>query len=175
MSRTARIKSSTGIYHIITRGINQQNIFSSDDDYERLLSTLARYCRKSKSEIYAYCLMDNHIHLLLKEGQESIATTMKKIGTSYVYYYNWQYNRKGHLFQDRYKSEPVEDDAYFLTVLRYIHQNPVKAGITDDPATYPWSSYTEYTDKVKLVNTSFTLKLFNQDQEKAIEEFISFL
>jgi hypothetical protein len=119
--------------------------------------------------------MDNHIHLLLKEGQEPIATTMKKIGTSYVYYYNWQYNRKGYLFQDRYKSEPVEDDAYFLTVLRYIHQNPVKAGITDDPATYPWSSYTEYTDKVKLVNTSFTLKLFNQDQEKAIEEFISFL
>jgi REP element-mobilizing transposase RayT len=174
MSRTARIKSSTGIYHIITRGINQQNIFSSDVDYERFLNTLTRYCRKSNCEIYAYCLMDNHIHLLLKEGQEPLATTMKRIGTSYVYYYNWQYNRKGHLFQDRYKSEPVEDDAYFLTVLRYIHQNPVKAGITDDPATYPWSSYTEYTDKVKLVNTSFTLKLFNQDHEKAIEEFISF-
>jgi len=82
MPRVARIKSSSGIYHIITRGINQQNIFSSDDDYKRLLNTLARYCRKSNCEIYAYCLMDNHIHLLLKEGQEPIATTMKKIGTS---------------------------------------------------------------------------------------------
>jgi len=174
MPRVARIKSSSGIYHIITRGINQQNIFSCDDDYERLLNTIKRYCIKSKCEIYAYCLMDNHIYLLLKEGQEPIATTMKKIGTSYVYYYNWQYNRKGHLFQDRFKSEPVEDDAYFLTVLRYIHLNPVKAGITNDPATYPYSSYTEYTDKVKLVNTSFALKLFNQDQDKAIEEFISF-
>ena len=157
MPRVARIKSSTGIYHLITRGINQQNIFSFDDDYERLLNTLTRYCRKSACEIYAYCLMDNHIHLLLKEGQEPIATTMKKIGTSYVYYYNWQYNRKGHLFQDRYKSEPVEDDAYFLTVLRYIHLNPQKTELTDDPATYPYSSYTEYTDKVKITDTAFAL------------------
>jgi hypothetical protein len=118
--------------------------------------------------------MDNHIHLLLKKGQEPIATTMKRIGTSYVYYYNWQYNRKGHLFQDRYKSEPVEDDAYFLTVLRYIHLNPIKAGIADDLVSYPYSSYSEYTDKTKLINTTFALKLFNQDQDKAIEEFTSF-
>ena len=174
MPRTARIKSSTGIYHIITRGINQQNIFSSDDDYERFLHTLIRYCRKSTSEIYAYCLMDNHIHLLLREGQEPIATTMKKIGTSYVYYYNWQYNRKGHLFQDRFKSEPVEDDAYFLTVLRYIHLNPIKAGIADDLASYPYSSYSEYTDKAKLINPIFALNMFNQENDQAIEEFINF-
>ena len=174
MPRVARIKSSTGIYHIITRGINQQNIFASDDDYERFLNTLTRYCRKSACEIYAYCLMDNHIHLLLREGQETIATTMKKIGTSYVYYYNWQYNRKGHLFQDRYKSEPVEDDAYFLTVLRYIHQNPLKAGITDDLASYSYSSYTEYIEKVKLINATFALNMFQQDRDKAIGEFIHF-
>jgi len=105
MPRVARLKSSTGIYHIITRGINQQNIFSCEDDYERFLNTLIRYSRKSKWEIYAYCLMDNQIHLLLKEGLEPLATTMKKIGTSYVYYYNWQYNRKVHLFQDRFKNE----------------------------------------------------------------------
>ena len=174
MSRVARIKSTTGIYHIITRGINQQNIFSSDDDYERFLNTLTRYSRKSKCEIYAYCLMDNHIHMLLKEGQESLATIMKRIGISYVYYYNWQYNRKGHLFQDRYKSEPVEDDTYFLTVLRYIHLNPIKAGIADDPASYPYSSYTEYTDKAKLINPTFTLKMFHQDKDQAIDEFIHF-
>ena len=130
--------------------------------------------RKSKCEIYAYCLLDNHIHLLLKEGQEPLATTMKKIGTSYVYYYNWQYNRKGHLFQDRFKSEPVEDDTYFLTVLRYIHLNPQKAGLTDDLASYPYSSYTEYTNKAKLINPIFALKIFHQDQDKAIQEFIHF-
>ena len=174
MPRAARIKSSTGIYHIITRGINQQNIFSCDDDYERFLNTLIRYCRKSKCEIYAYCLMDNHIHLLLREGQEPLATTMKKIGTSYVYYYNWQYNRKGHLFQDRFKSEPVEDDTYFLTVLRYIHLNPIKAGIADDPASYPYSSYTEYTNRANLINPIFALNMFHQDKDQAIEEFINF-
>jgi len=174
MPRTARIKSSTGIYHIITRGINQQNIFCCEDDYERFLNTLSRYSRKSSCEIYAYCLMDNHIHLLLKEGQEPLATTMKRIGTSYVYYYNWQYNRKGHLFQDRYKSEPVEYDAYFLTVLRYIHLNPIKAGIADDLASYPYSSYREYTNRAKITDTGFALSLFNQDQDKSIEEFINF-
>lgn len=174
MPRTARIKSSTGIYHIITRGINQQNIFSTDDDYERFLNTTTRYCRKSKCEIYAYCLLDNHIHLLLKEGQEPLATTMKKIGTSYVYYYNWQYNRKGHLFQDRFKSEPVEDDNYFLTVIRYIHLNPIKAGIADNLSSYPYSSYIEYINKTKLINPIFALNMFHQDKDQAIEKFINF-
>ena len=92
------------------RGINQQNIYYSDDDYERFLHILAEYCKKSACEIYSYCLMDNYIHLLLKEGQEPLATTMKKIGTSYVYYYNWQYKWKGPFSQDHYKSELVEDE-----------------------------------------------------------------
>ena len=174
MPRVARIKSSTGIYHIITRGINQQNIFSSDDDYERFLNTLIRYSRKGNCETYAYCFMANHVHLLLKEGTEPLATTMKRIGTSYVYYYNWQYNRKGRLFQDRFKSEPVEDDAYFLTVLRYIHLNPIKAGMADDLVSYPCSSYTEYTKKEKLINPTFALNMFHQDRDKAMEEFIHF-
>ena len=106
------------------RGINQQNIFSVDEDYEKFIAILAKYHKKSEYEIYAYCLMGNHVHLLIKEGREALPHAMKRIGTSYVSWYNWQYNRKGHLFQDRYKSEPVEDDVYFLTVLRYIHQNP---------------------------------------------------
>jgi hypothetical protein len=99
---------------------------------------------------------------------------MKRIGTSYVYYYNWQYNRKGHLFQDRYWSEPVEDDAFFLTVLRYIHLNPIKAGLTDDLALYPYSSYLEYANKAKLINPNFTLNIFHHDKDQAIEEFINF-
>ena len=79
--------------------------------------------------------MSNHIHLLLKEGEEDLGTLFKRIGASYVYWYNWKYNRTGHLFQDHFKSEPVEDDTYLLTVLRYIHQNPLKAGITHGAAT----------------------------------------
>lgn len=174
MPRVARIKSSTGIYHIMVRGINLQEIFTTDDDYKRFLHTLAKYNRNNAFEMYAYCLMGNHVHLLLKEVQEPVATIMKRIGTSYAYHYNWQYNRKGHLFQDRYKSEPVEDDSYFLTVLRYIHMNPLKAGLSSDIISYPWSSYSEYINSEKLVNTCFALGIFNQDKEKAIQEFIEF-
>ena len=111
------------------RGINQQDIFEDEDDYLRFLAII-RECKDiSKFELYAYCLMTNHVHLLLKTGEEPLELIFKRIGSRYVYWYNLKYQRIGHLFQDRYKSEAVEDDAYFLTVLRYIMQNPMKAGM----------------------------------------------
>jgi REP element-mobilizing transposase RayT len=174
MPREARRKSKSKIYHIMIRGINQQNIFSDDEDYEKYLDILAIYRKKIEYDLYAYCLMGNHLHLLIKEGKEALSNSMKRIGTSYVYWYNWQYHRKGHLFQDRFKSEVVEDDTYFLTVLRYIHQNPLKAGLADDIALYQWSSYKEYTFKKTIVNIPFVLSLFDQDLDKAIEKFKRF-
>ena len=129
MPRQARKKSNSGVYHIMLRGINRQLIFEDDEDMQRFIETLKRYKDECGYSLYAFCLMGNHIHLLLKEGEEPISTILKRIAGSYVYWYNWKYGRSGHLFQDRFKSEPVEDDAYFLTVLRYIHQNPVKARI----------------------------------------------
>ncbi|MFY9441561.1 MAG: transposase [Tepidanaerobacter sp.] len=174
MPRAARRKSSTNIYHIMIRGINQQNIFADEEDYEKFIDTLEKYNKKIEFEIYAYCLLDNHVHLLMKEGNEPLSNTMKRIGASYVYWYNWQYNRKGHLFQDRYKSEVVENDAYFLTVLRYIHQNPVKAGLTNKIESYKWSSYKEYIKKPRLINPDFALKMFDEDRTKAIAKFIIF-
>jgi REP element-mobilizing transposase RayT len=90
--------------------------------------TLGTYKAEFNCQICAYCLMKNHVHLLIRIGQEDLQHFMRKVGAKYVYWYNWKYDRVGGLFQDRYKSEPVEDDGYFLTVLRYIHQNPVKAG-----------------------------------------------
>lgn len=156
------------------RGINQQNIFADDEDHKKFMDILDRYRKKIEYEIYAYCLMGNHVHLLIKEGKEVLSNTMKRIGTSYVCWYNWQYNRKGHLFQDRYKSEPVLDDAYFLTVLRYIHQNPLKAGLTNHIESYKWSSYTEYTIEPKMVNIKFALALFDKEKDKAIEGFKRF-
>lgn len=156
------------------RGINQQNIFADDEDHKKFMDILDRYRKKIEYEIYAYCLMGNHVHLLIKEGKEILSNTMKRIGTSYVCWYNWQYNRKGHLFQDRYKSEPVLDDAYFLTVLRYIHQNPLKAGLTNHIESYKWSSYTEYTIEPKMVNIKFALALFDKEKDKAIKGFKRF-
>ncbi len=138
------------------------------------MDILATYHKKIEYDLYAYCLMGNQVHLLIKEGKETLSNTMKRIGASYVYWYNWQYNRKGHLFQDRFKSEVVEDDAYFLTVLRYIHQNPLKAGLTDDIPSYKWSSYQEYTSKKKIVNVDFVLSLFDQERDKAIAKFKRF-
>jgi putative transposase len=174
MPRAARRKSETKIYHVMMRGINQQNIFVDDEDNERFIDTLAKYRRKVEYELYAYCLMGNHIHLLIKEGNEALSNTMRRIGTSYVYWYNWQYDRKGHLFQDRYKSEPVMDDTYFLTVLRYIHQNPLKAGIANNIELYKWSSYQEYIKEAKIVSVNFVLAMFAENRAKALEGFRDF-
>jgi hypothetical protein len=88
--------------------------------------------------------MSNHLHLLLKEEKDDIALALKRITVSYVYWYNWKYSRRGHLFQDRFKSEPVENDDYLLTVIRYIHQNPINAGICKEIDEYEFSSYNCY-------------------------------
>ncbi len=104
------------------RGINRQQIFEDKEDMQRFIETLLRYREQCEYVVYAYCLMGNHVHILLKEGKEDLTLILKRIAGSYVYWYNWKYRRIGHLFQDRFKSEPVDDDGYFLTVLRYIHQ-----------------------------------------------------
>ena len=165
MPRKARKKSESGIYHIMMRGINRQNIFEEDDDNMKFLQILEQYRDKCGYDIYAYCLMGNHVHLLLKIGEEPLEQVMRRICGSYVYWYNWKYQRIGNLFQDRFKSEPIEDDKYFLIVLRYIHQNPLKAGLIKDIEKYKWSSYGEYLGEVKLVNADYVLKIFNTDRE----------
>lgn len=161
MPRTARKKSSTGIYHIMLRGINRQQIFEDEEDRQRLMETLLRYRDECGYTVYAYCLMGNHIHLLLKEGKHELDAVIKRIAGSYAYWYNWKYHRSGHLFQDRFKSEPVEDDGYYLTVLRYIHQNPVKANLCKNVEDYPYSSVQEYLNQPELVDTSFTFSMLS--------------
>ena len=167
MPRGTRKKSTTGIYHVVLRGINKQRIFEDTQDYRKFLETIKTSKDKSGYTLFAYCLMSNHIHLLIKEGTESLGNTFRRIGASFVYWYNWKYSRCGHLFQDRYKSEPVETDRYFLTVLRYIHQNPIKAGIKKEVEQYPWSSYQEYITKPEMCDAAFTLKLFSEDYQEA--------
>ncbi len=176
MPRQAREKSASGIYHIMIRGINRQTIFHDDEDYSRFLLTLQNYREKSGYEIYAYCLMDNHVHLLLKVGIEPLEQIMRRICGSFVYWYNAKYERIGNLFQDRFKSEAVENDSYFLTVFRYIHQNPLKAGIISSVEHYQWSSMGEYINKPRLVEAGFALGLFNTSKGRgqAAEKIIQF-
>jgi len=174
MPRRAREKSKTGIYHMILRGMNRQTIFEEEEDAQKFLEVLDYYKELIGYKIYAYCLMGNHIHLLLQEGSEELGIFMRRIGASYVYWYNKKYQRIGHLFQDRYKSEVVEDDKYFLSVLRYIHHNPMKAGLVKDLASYKWSSYDEYLKGSKITETDFALDIFNNDQKSARKSFIEF-
>ena len=164
MPRQARRKSESGIYHIMLRGINQQQIFEDKEDNLRFLETLFKYKQQCGYEIYAYCLMGNHVHILLKEGEENLTLVLKRIAGSYVYWYNWKYHRSGHLFQDRFKSEPVEDDIYFLTVIRYIHQNPIKAGICQNIDGYKFSSYNEYVNKANLIDAEFCFGIIDKEQ-----------
>jgi REP element-mobilizing transposase RayT len=128
------------------RGINRQNIFEYDEDHSRFIEILAETKEISDMKIYAYCLMNNHVHLLLRIESESLGTVMKRIGVRYAVWFNRKYKRTGALFQDRYKSEVVQDDRYLLAALRYIHQNPVKAGLTRIIGGYKWSSYRDYVN-----------------------------
>lgn len=144
MPRSARERSESGLYHVMVRGINRDVIFVHPDDKLRYLDILAKVKGRSECRIYAYCLMNNHLHLLLGEGIEGLGETMKRLGSSYAQWFNLKYERVGHLFQDRFLSEPVESDDYLLMAIRYIHQNPVKAGLVKDCGDYVWSSYRAY-------------------------------
>lgn len=157
------------------RGINRQTIFEEEADKWKFLGTLEKFKEVSQFEIYAYCLMDNHIHLLIKESTEHISMVIKRISSSYVYWYNLKYERSGHLFQDRFRSESVEDARYFLTVLRYIHQNPLKAGLVQNVFDHQWTSIHEYLHSTKLVDVDRALQQFSPDRRIAMELFIGFM
>ena len=162
MPRSAREISENSTYHIMLRGINQQQIFEEEEDYCKFLEILKYYQTVSEYKVYAYCLMGNHIHLLMEFGKEDIGQVFKRIGAKYVYWYNIKYGRKGHLFQDRYKSEPVDDDSYFLTVMRYIHQNPIKAGLCKKVDGYKYSSFQEYKNGAEIVDVNYVYEFIPQ-------------
>lgn len=158
------------------RGINRQNLFEDKEDYVRFLLCMQQMLEPYDElgnrlpplcTFYAYCLMSNHVHLLIKTHHEDIGATIKHLAVMYALYFNRKYSRAGHLFQDRFKSEPVNDMAYFTTLLRYIHQNPVKAGIVHQVSEYPWSSWCEYTGAVpaalSLCATNVVLKRISID------------
>ena len=145
MVRQLRKQSATGIHHVMLRGINRQRIFEDSEDYRMFIHYLYKIAKPKTDSgqplpayatFYAYCLMDNHVHLLIREGSEPLSSSIKRIAAAYARYYNTKYEHYGHLFQDRFKSEPVNDEAYFFTLFRYIHQNPVAAGLTKDVVSY---------------------------------------
>jgi len=177
MPRQSRAHSISKVYHIMMRGNEKKNIFLDNEDRDKFLNILFDKKLTSEYKLYAYCFMSNHVHLLMKESKEEIALCMKRINISYALYFNKKYSRIGHLFQDRFKSECVDNIQYLLSVIRYIHNNPVKAGITDKPMDYPWSSYSAYIDAFNndlLVDIDEILLLFSENAKDAVRSFLAF-
>ncbi len=174
MARKPRKKSGRGIYHVILRGNNRQDIFVDDDDRQKLLEIIVKYKEISQYNIFAYCLMTNHLHILLQENREPVGLIMQRIASGYVIWFNNRHDRCGHLFQERFKSEVIDSDSYFLTVLRYIHQNPVKAKIVNAAADYKWSSYNQYTERDRFVDIKYALSRFSDNFAEAVKQFEQF-
>ena len=175
MPRQRRKIGLSKIYHVIARGNERKDIFLDDEDKSKFIQIIINKKRKNEYTLYAYCLMNNHLHLLLKEEEGNISRAMRRINTAYAYYFNKKYNRVGHVFQDRFRSEPVENDRYLLSVIRYIHNNPVKAKIVNQPQQYKWSSYSLYLKEQKgIIDKGEILNLFSPDRSKAIHLLTEF-
>ena len=161
------------------RGVNQQDIFFEEQDYLKFQEIIKRTKQKFLYQLYSYVLMPNHIHLEIKDENEELSKIIHNIATSYATYFNKKYQRVGHVFENRFLSKNVENSYYILNLVRYIHQNPVKAGICK-MSNYKWSSYLEYfkskniTNSEKIVDTQEILSIFsskNVDVEKDFFEF----
>ncbi len=176
MSRRARKLSSTDVYHIMMRGNERKSIFGGSDEKQRFMEILIDKQHRVQFAIYAYCLMDNHVHLLIDSGSDELASIMKSVAVSYASYYNWKHGRVGHVFQDRFRSEPIEDDRYLMAAVRYIHNNPVHAGVTAKPGDYLWSSYSKYVcpQSADWIDTNFLLRIIAEDRPTAIRNFERF-
>jgi REP element-mobilizing transposase RayT len=158
------------------RGINRQNIFENKGDRIQFLEILTVVKDMSKFKLYGYCLMGNHVHILLQVTDEPLALIMKRIGVRYVGWFNRTYKRTGPLFQDRFKSETVQDESYLLAALRYIHQNPVMAGIAKSAKSYEWSSYGDYLGKGSgITDVEELLPIFSPNSVSQKDEFEKFM
>jgi len=178
LGRLQRKYSNTGCYHIMLRGNERKKIFLDDGDRLKFIDILHKKQSETNLSFYAYCLMDNHVHLVLRENNNEISLIMKGIATSYAMYFNIKYGRVGHVFQDRFKSEAVEDERYLMAVIRYVHHNPIKAYMVERPENYRWSSYQWYiepdVEEAKFIDAQYVLGMISENQGLAIIEFKRF-
>jgi putative transposase len=179
MPRAGRKKSNESVYHVMSRSISEIDLFQCDEDKGYYLTLLKRYIEKYHCEIYAYCLMNTHVHIYINSCGFDISTFMRGLNTAYVAYYNRRYKRHGHLFQGRFASTIVDNNTYSLTLSAYIHNNakdlPEYAGREE---LYRYSSYGIYTgarkDTEGIINTEFLLKLFSNDKNTSSQKYHAF-
>jgi len=176
MARQARIESSTEIYHIVLRGNNRKWIFEGDNNKRRFLKLLNKQVDEEMIDLLAWCIMDNHVHLVIKAGIGKLNLAMRRINTAYAVSYNIKNKLEGHVFQDRFKSQPIEDDTYLLQVIRYIHNNPVKARMISKVEEYEWSSYNTFLSQellCKYKEMIFVMDYFNNRLDRYKEFHLS--
>ncbi|NTV02591.1 MAG: hypothetical protein HGB04_07380 [Chlorobiaceae bacterium] len=180
MPRGARLDAPGTLHHVIIRGIEQGMIVRDDDDRQELLGRMGELAKGSKTSIYAFALMTNHLHILLKSGPLGLATYMRRLLSGYAQYFNRRHNRVGHLFQNRYKSIICEEEAYFEKLVAYIHLNPLKAGMVsslNELAGYPWSGHAVLMKSVRhdWLDRDYVLGFFGRTAGLAITAYLAFL
>lgn len=176
MARRPRVEYPGAFYHVITRGNNKKDIFLGKGDRRRFLDKVGKYKERYHFLLYAYTLMKNHIHLLIETGDVPLSKIMQGILQSHTQYHNKKYGTVGHLFQGRYKAILCDRDAYLLELVRYIHLNPVRARIVEDPTRYHWSSHRIFIGlEGGIVDYEFVLSLFHRSKERAVMLYENFV
>lgn len=164
-------------YHVYNRGLLKQQIYFGERDYLRFLEKLEKYLQESKFRLHAYCLMPNHFHMLLEQGEgETLTDLMNRLQGSYGRYFNIRYNKKGNVFEGRFKVKHIKTDEYMLQVAKYIHRNPLEAKLVKRLLDYPWSSYRSYLSDVcePFVTSDFVLSYFSRRRggQKDFQSFV---
>ena len=178
MPRTARLLIDGGIYHVLTRGNNGQAVFKDPADYQRYLQLLATYKQEHALRVYHFALMPNHVHLILEvQFGRTLSKAMLGLNLSYSLFYRKRYGYSGHLWQGRFKSLLIERDSYLLECGRYVELNPVRAGLVQDPRSYPWTSYKIYAEGLDdlLVDRDPLYETFGttlRDRQQRYQRFI---
>ena len=176
MARKPRIHYPGALYHVMVRGNNGENVLCEEIHKKKYLDIIALYKEKMGFMLYAYCIMDNHVHLLIEVADIPLSQIMQRIQQVYTQWFNRKYNRSGHVFQQRYKALLCDKENYLFQLIRYIHNNPAKASF-EEGIEYKWSSHVYYIGKKRsdIVDTSYVLSIFSQDINKAVKEYLQFM
>ncbi|GBF33481.1 hypothetical protein DCCM_2583 [Desulfocucumis palustris] len=175
MAREQRVHYPGAVYHVIARGNNKDPILASAMEKNYYLGLVRKYKERFSFKLYGYVIMDNHVHILLEVGKEPLSKIMQGIQQSYTQWYNSNHQRVGHVFQQRYKAVLCDKDSYLLILLKYIHGNPIRAGITET-LNYQWSSHQDYlTGTSSLVDVSFYLGVLCDKIDIAINRYRQFM